>query len=378
MKSNDSTISVHSGTVHDEFIGGINTPIFTSSAIGYLQTDMVRYPRYYNTPNQHAVAEKLAALEHAEDGLVFSSGMAAITTIFMALMQKGDHLILSNDIYGGTTYLVESTFQRVGIEYSFVDASVSDNFLKAIRPNTKLIYIETPSNPLLKITDVAAVAKIARAKNITTAIDNTFASPINQKPIDLGIDIVMHSATKYLSGHSDMCAGAIAGSKKLIQQIKECGYRFGGSLDAQACYLLERSMKTLAIRMDRHNLNGMAIAKYLSSHQGVNHVYYPGLEKHAGHETARNQMTGFGGMMSFEVKGGLREAEDFMKKLKYIKPAVSLGGVESLVCSPVRTSHAKVSADERARQGIRDSLIRFSVGIEDLDDLIGDLSAALK
>lgn len=367
------TLSVHAGSQGDPQYGGLVNPIYPSSAYNYDQ--IVRYPRYFNTPNQEAVVKKVAALENAEDGLVFSSGMAAILTSMFAMLRAGDHIIFQNDLYGGTHYAAFHELNRYGIEFTMVDAADPKNFEKAIRKETRVIYIETPSNPLLKITDIVAVSKIARKHGLITMIDNTFASPVNQNPIDLGIDIVLHSGTKYIGGHSDICCGVMVSSKKLTQQILASASHFGGSLDAHTCYLVERSLKTMVLRVRQQNNSAMTLAEFLEAESKVGKVFYPGLKKHPGYVIAKKQMTeGFGGMMSFEVKG---DPEKFIKRLKYIRKAISLGGVESTICSPVKTSHSKLTSAERAKAGISDKLVRFSVGIEETTDLMSDIKQAL-
>lgn len=374
MKSSSKlTQSVHAGSPGDPLYGGVVNPIYLSSAYDYEET--VRYPRYYNTPNQTAVAEKITALENGQDGLVFSSGMAAIMTSLFAMVKMGGHIIFQNDLYGGTHHAALHELNRYGITYTMVDATDPSNFEKAIRKETKVIYIETPSNPLLKITDIKKVAAIAKKHKLVTIIDNTFASPVNQNPIDLGIDIVTHSGTKYIGGHSDLCCGLMVSSKKLTNKIKASAMHFGGSLDAQTCYLVERSLKTIVLRVNQQNSNAMAIARFLENESKVGKVFYPGLKTHPLHSIAKKQMPGgFGGMLSFEVKGS---PDKFMKKLKFIKRAVSLGGVESTINSPMRTSHSKLTAEERKAVGISDKLVRLSVGIEDPTDLINDIKQAL-
>jgi cystathionine beta-lyase/cystathionine gamma-synthase len=377
MKTSTSklTQSVHSGSISDPRFKGTVSPIYTSSAYDYEELNETQYPRYFNTPNQRATAAKIAALENAEDGLVFSSGMAAILTSLLAFLKQGDHAVLQNDLYGGTFNALVTEFPRYGIEYTLVDGSNHENFEKAIRKETKIIYIETPSNPTLKITDIKAVASIAKKHGLLTIIDNTFASPVNQNPIDLGIDIVTHSGTKYIGGHSDICCGAAVGSKEYIKQVWGSAFHFGGSLDAHTCYLVERSLKTIVLRVRQQNQNAMTMANYLKSNSKVGKVYYPGLIDHPNHAVAKSQMPGgFGGMLAFEVKG---DAHQFMSKLNLIKRAISLGGVESTMCSPVKTSHAKMNAAERATIGVTDNLVRFSVGIEEPDDLTADIEQAL-
>ena len=371
-KHSKLTLSVHVGSKGDPQHGGIVNPIYPSSAYDY-EAEVI-YPRYYNTPNQKAVAEKLCALEHAEAGLIFSSGMAAILTSIFALMKKGDHIIFQNDLYGGTHHAALHELEKYGMALSMVDAADPGNFEKAIRKETKIIYVETPSNPLLKITDLKAVARIAKNHNIITIIDNTFASPINQNPIDLGIDIVTHSGTKYIGGHSDLCCGIALSGKKLMGKIRTSAMHFGGSLDAFTCYLVERSLKTIALRVNQQNKNAIAIAGFLAGETKISKVNYPGLKTHPSYRIAKSQMPGgFGGMLSFELKG---DPDKFIKKLKLIKRAISLGGVESTIASPVKTSHAKLSLKERKEVGITDKLLRLSVGIEETEDLINDIKQA--
>ncbi|HEY9486973.1 MAG TPA: PLP-dependent aspartate aminotransferase family protein [Chryseosolibacter sp.] len=370
------TQSVHAGSFGDPQFKGTVTPVFPSSAYDYEGVSGgTMYPRYFNTPNNHAVAQKLAALENAEEGLILSSGMAAILTSIFAMMKKGDHAIFQNDLYGGTYNAVVTELPRYGMECTMVNGSDPTNFEKAIRPETRIIYIETPSNPTLKITDIKAVASIAKKHGLITIIDNTFASPVNQNPIDLGIDIVAHSGTKYIGGHSDICCGAVLTSKELCEVIRRSAMHFGGSLDSHTCWLVERSLKTIVLRVRQQNNNAMAIAESLSDDSRISKVYYPGLANHPGHMIAKTQMPGgFGGMLSFEVKA---DAHKFMDKLKLIKRAISLGGVETTITSPVKTSHVKMSASDREAIGVTDKLVRLSVGIEEVSDLMEDIQQAL-
>jgi cystathionine beta-lyase/cystathionine gamma-synthase len=290
-------------------------------------------------------------------------------------VKQGDHVLFQNDLYGGTQHAALQELNRCGIEYSLVDVTDLKAFEKGIRPTTKVIYVETPSNPLLKITDLAGVAKLARQHGLITVIDNTFASPVNQNPIDQGIDIITHSGTKYIGGHSDLCCGIVVSSKKITEKIKASALNFGGSLDAQTCYLVERSLKTIVLRVRQQNKSAQAIARFLEAESGVTRVNYPGLKGHPGHAIAKRQMPGgFGGMLSFEIKG---DPEKLMKKLKFIKRAVSLGGVESSINTPAKTSHSKLTPAERKAVGISDKLLRLSVGIEETEDLIGDLKQGL-
>jgi cystathionine beta-lyase len=367
------TASVHAGSPGDTQFGGLVTPLFPAAAYDY--HGGVRYPRYFNTPNHRAAAEKIAALENTEDALVFSSGMAAIFTAIMAQVKAGDHLVFQNDLYGGTHHAVVNELNRYGIDYSMVDAGNLKNIERAIRKTTKAIYVETPSNPLLKITDLAGVVKIARRHNLVTLIDNTFASPVNQNPAELGIDIVLHSGTKYIGGHSDLMCGIVASSKKFIDPIKQSALHFGGNADANTCWLVERSLKTIVLRVRQQNENALELAQWLKANKKIAKVYYPGLTDHPGHAIAKKQMPGgFGGMLSFEVKG---DADKFIAQLELIKPAVSLGGVESTVNQPVKTSHAKLTPAERKKVGIKDNLIRLSVGIEAVEDLMRDIARGL-
>ncbi|CAM3362900.1 trans-sulfuration enzyme family protein [Zobellia roscoffensis] len=372
-----NTICTHVGEVKDEQFKGAISPLYMSSSYAFEDVEVKRYPRYFNTPNQEALCRKIAALEHTEAGLIFGSGMAAITTSLMAFLRAGDHIVLQQVLYGGTYNLVVEEFEKFGIEYSFTEGWRSEDFEKKIRSNTKVIYIETPSNPLLTITNLDAIAKLAKKHNLVSMIDNTFASPVNQNPIDFGIDVVIHSATKYMGGHSDILAGAVASSEENINRIFGLAKNFGGSLSDYTVWLLERSLKTMGIRVKAQNENAQHMAEYLHENKAVNKVYYPGLENHPDHELAKSQMHGFGGMMSFELHEEY-DAAQFQKELQLIKPSMSLAGVESTVLSPTKTSHALLSSEEREKQGILDGLIRFSVGIEDTEDLIADIEQALK
>jgi cystathionine beta-lyase len=280
-------------------------------------------------------------------------------------------------LYGGTHAFATDIFDRFGIRYSFA-ATDADSVVRAVLPETKVIVIESPTNPLLSILDIRRVAAFARNRGVTTIIDNTFASPINQNPIAMGIDAVIHSCTKYLGGHSDLCCGVVLTSATLTERILGTARSLGGSVNAITCYLLERSLKTLAVRVERQSANAGLIAQFLASHNSVRKVNYPGLPDFDGHMIAKSQMSGFGGMLSFELEGEAKDAIAFLKRLKLITPAVSLGGVETLICCPAQTSHSKISADERRRIGVSDSLIRLSVGIENPADLIEDLAKALK
>ena len=380
MKKNNNlginTICAHVGEVKDEQFKGAISPIYMSTSYAFDDVDVMRYPRYLNTPNQEALVKKIAALEKTEDALIFGSGMAAVSTTILAFLKHGDHIILQQTLYGGTYNFVLEEFKKFGIEYSFTKNLSIESFQKEIKPNTKVLYIETPSNPLLTITDMKAVADLAKANGIVTMIDNTFASPINQTPTDFGIDIMIHSATKYMGGHSDILAGAVAASKKHIETIWKTAINLGGSLSDFTVWMLERSLKTMNLRIKRQSKNALKMATYLDKNVSVAKVYYPGLKSHPNHELAKKQMKGFGGMLSFELKEEI-DVMEFQRKLQLIKPSMSLAGVESTMLNPAVASHALLGAEERENQGIKDGLIRFSVGIEETKDLIADIEQAL-
>jgi len=371
------TICTHVGGIKDTQFGGAISPIFMTSSYPFMDVDVKRYPRYFNTPNQEAVGKKIASLEHAEFAMPFASGMAAISTTLFAFLKQGDHIVLQNEIYGGTFNLVIEEFEKMGIEYTFTDGVEVADFEEKIQSNTKVIYIETPSNPLLTITDVKAVADLAKKHGLISMIDNTFASPINQTPIDLGINISLHSATKYLGGHSDISAGAVAASEVHIDKIWNKAKNVGGNLSDFMCYLLERSIKTLGVRVEKHNQNAQYIAEYLEQHEAIEKVYYPGLKNHPKHNIAASQMYGFGGMLSFELTEEY-DAIKFQNELRLIKPSMSLAGVESTILLPSMTSHALLTPEQRKEVGISDNLLRLSVGIEDVKDIIDDIEYAMK
>ena len=375
-KKGINTICTHVGELEDKIYKGAVSPLYMSTSYAFEGVDIKRYPRYFNTPNQMALSQKIAALEHTETAMIFGSGMAAVSTAILAFLRAGDHIILQQMLYGGTYHLITEQFEKFGIEYSFVDGSQPEAFEKAIRPTTRVVYIETPSNPLLTITDIKAFADIAKRHGIISMIDNTFASPVNQNPIDFGIDVVIHSATKYMGGHSDILAGAVACSAEHMEHIFNLAKNLGGSLSDYTVWLLERSLKTMGIRVKAQNENAQKMAEYLNKHTDIAQVYYPGLPSHSDHALAKSQMHGFGGMMSFELNEEL-DASLFQRSLKLIKSSMSLAGVESTVLSPTQTSHALLSAEERAKQGIKDGLIRFSVGIEETEDLMADIEQAL-
>jgi cystathionine beta-lyase/cystathionine gamma-synthase len=375
----ESTVCVHSGSYPDLNEGGINTPIYLSSSHFFPHpSGELRYPRFSNIPTQLAPAEKIADLEHGEKCLVFSSGMAAISTTFLALLAKGDHCVVQSEIYGGTHTFITRALKDYGIGFSLVESNDVKAFEREITPKTKLLYIESPSNPLLRLVDVSKIASVAKKQNIISVIDNTFATPINQKPLDMGIDVVLHSGTKYLGGHSDIACGAVVSKKNMIDRIAETQKSFGGSLDCFSCYLLDRGLKTLALRVSRQSDNALKIARWLGKSAKIEAVHYPGLPSHPDHGLARRQMCGYGGMVTFTMKGSLEAARIFTKGLSIIKGAVSLGGVESIICFPFETSHARVKKEQREKMGVRDTTLRLSVGIEDPEDLIADLKQALE
>jgi len=369
------TRCVHAGTMKDELKKGINSPIYTSTSFEFIDQEDTVYPRYLNTPNEKAVAEKIASLEDAEKALVFSSGMAAISTVLFTFLGQGDQAVFQKGLYGGTSHFLDREFQRFGIACAIAPSQKVEDLEACLQKNTKLIYIETPSNPLLSITDIRSVAEMAKRRGILTIIDNTFASPVNQQPAAMGIDLVLHSATKYMGGHSDILAGAVAGKEALMEKVHQTGLNFGGSLNAMTLYLLERSLKSIHLRVDRINDNAMELSHFLVTHPKIKQVNYPGLPSHPGHEIAARQMSGFGGMLSFEVDG--QEGIAFQKKLKLIKPSMSLGGLETICSSPAHTSHRHLGSEGRKAEGIAEELIRLSVGVEDVEDLKADLEQAL-
>ena len=375
-----STKCVHEGEIKDTMYQGIVSPLFMSTTYpwyGGEDAEKKPYPRYFNTPNQEFLSKKIAALENGEKALIFSSGMAAISTSIMANVKSGDHIIFQEDLYGGTRNFIKTEFDKYGIEYSFAKGLDSNHFSDEIKDNTVGIYTESPSNPLLKIVDLKAISSIANQKSIWTMIDNTFASPVNQNPINHGIDIVIHSATKYLGGHSDISAGAVISTNSKIKKILDSAKNFGGNLSDYTVWLLERSMKTLHIRVKEQTRNAKLLAKMLNENDNIITVYYPGLSSHPSHDIAKSQMNDFGAMMSFDLKENV-DVYTFLESLEIIKPGMSLAGVETTVNFPIKTSHGLLTQKERDNQGIGDKLIRLSVGIEDYQDLYDDLDNAIK
>ena len=379
-----ATNAVHSGTHH---IGdAVNTPIFQSST--YKLTDeryagwaagaqhTLLYARL-SSVNSDAVAQKLTAMEHGEDAETFASGMAAISTTMLALLNQGDHIVASADVYGGTYGLLTSELPRFGVSTTMADMRDPSSYEAAIQPNTKMLYIETLTNPVLKVCDIAAMVDVAKRHNLLIVIDNTFASPWGCQPLTMGVDLVIHSTTKYLGGHSDLIGGAVVGSKELIAQIFQRKVHFGGSPDPHSCYLLERGMRTLDVRMPRICENAATIAQRLETHPAIERVYHTQLESHPDHEVAQRTIPKGSGMVAFVVKGGDVAALTFMRKLKIIYEATSLGGVESLIECPFNSSHGAVPEDVRIAAGVVPGFVRMSIGIEDVEDLWADIDQAL-
>ena len=373
MKFKGKTSCIHSGELKDLEYKGAVSPLYMSTSYAFDDVDFNRYPRYFNTPNQTALAKKISVLEKGEKGLIFSSGMAAISSSLFSNLESGDHVVFQNDLYGGTRNFIMKQFPKYGIEFSFSSGLGVLDFERELKPNTVGIYIETPSNPLFKIIDLRKVSHLAKDNKCWTIVDNTFASPVNQNPIKFGIDMVVHSATKYLGGHSDISAGAVVSNNFFIDKIYDHAKNFGGNLSEFSTWLLERSIKTVFLRVEAQNRNAMDLAKFLEKNEFISSVYYPGLESHPDYLIAKNQMHGgFGGMLSFEMNENINTSQ-FLKSLRLIKPSTSLGGIESTLVIPRSTSHALLSEEERLNQGISDNLIRISIGIEDPEDLKIDL-----
>jgi cystathionine beta-lyase/cystathionine gamma-synthase len=370
---------IHSGEPHIN--GSISMPIFQSAMFetyGESNYHSVRYIRLNNTPNHLALQEKLAALENAEAALVTASGMAAITTAFLSLLSAGDHLLIQEELYGGTHDFVTKDFQTLGITYDFINGNDPGSWEAKLKPRTRGIYVETFANPLMIVQDLASIVRFAKAHKLVTMIDNTFASPVNFRPIEHGFDLSLHSCTKYLNGHSDLVAGAVIGRADLVEKVKFKLDHLGGTLDPHAAFLLQRGMKTLALRVRHQNASALKIAQFLESHSSITKVNYPGLESHPQHQRARELFNGYSGMLSFEMKGGVDAAESLLKKVSLPLIAPSLGGVETLMTRPATTSHAGLTPEARRKAGISDGLIRMSVGIESTDEIIQDLSTALE
>jgi len=370
---------VHAGEPEPRIEGAVSMPIFQSAMFETFGGDYhgVPYIRLNNTPNQLALHRKIAALENAETALVASSGMAAITAALMTACQVGDHILFQNTLYGGTHDFTTKDLPTMGIEYDFIDPADPGSWEAKLRPNTKVIYVESISNPLMGVGDLRAVVDFAKAHNIVSMIDNTFASPYNFRPPEIGFDISLHSCTKYMNGHSDIVAGAVVGTTEWVEKIKYKLDHLGGTLDPHACFLLHRGLKTLALRMERHNSNAFTMARHLSEHPKVKSVNYPGLETNPGHEVARELFDGFSGMVSFELTGDANDVDRFLRAAQLPIVTASLGGPETLLTLPSATSHAGLSRKDRETIGISDTLVRMSVGIEAVEDLIEDLDQAL-
>jgi len=375
-----STRAIHAGQEADPATGATIVPIYQTST--YTQADIgvhkgYEYSRTGN-PTRTALEACLAALEDAEYGLAFATGMAATSTI-MAMLSAGDHVVAADDLYGGTYRVFDKVFRRLGLDFTFVDARDPANVAEALRPNTKLVWLETPTNPLLRLCDIKAIADITREKGLILAVDNTFMSPYFQQPLNLGADLVVHSTTKYIGGHSDVVGGAILTSNEgLYQQLKFLQNAMGGVPGPFDAWLTLRGAKTLAVRMRAHAENAMAVAQFLETHPKIAAVNYPGLESHPQHALAKAQMSGFGGMISFEVQGGIEAGKKVATSTKLFSLAESLGGVESLIGHPATMTHAAIPPEQRAAVGLSDGLIRISVGIEDIEDLLADLAQALE
>jgi cystathionine gamma-lyase len=374
------TLAIHAGQEPDPTTGAIMTPVYLTST--YVQAGPGEHKGYEysrtKNPTRTALEGCLAALEGARFGYAFASGLAATDTL-MHLLDAGDHVVCSDDVYGGTFRIFDKVFKRQGLTFSFVDLSKPSNLEGALTPRTRFVWLETPTNPTLKLVDLAKVAEIARAKKVTTICDNTFMSPYFQRPLELGIDVVMHSTTKFINGHSDTVGGFVGTSDaELAQRIAFHQNAVGGVPSAMDSFLVLRGVKTLHIRMARHEQNAMKVAEFLSRHPKAGHVVYPGLPSHPQHGLAKKQMKGFGGMLTFEIKGGLPAARRFLKAVKIFACAESLGGVESLIEHPAIMTHASVPPETRAALGISDGFIRLSVGIEDAQDLVDDLTQALE
>jgi cystathionine beta-lyase/cystathionine gamma-synthase len=379
-KTRLETKLIHAGEITPRVMGAVNLPIFQTAMYEYADAadyHGIKYIRHSNSPNHAVLGRKLAALENAEAGLVAASGMAAITTTILALLPSGSRLLAQESLYGGTHEFFLKDLPEFGIGCDFVDPERTETWAAKTRPETRAFYIETISNPLMKIPDLEAVAAFAKARGLRTVIDNTFATPVNFRPAEHGFDLSLHSVTKYLNGHSDIVGGAIIGGRELVERVHHKLNHLGGSMDPHACFLLHRGLKTLALRVGRQNETALVLARYLEDHPAVESVRYPGLAGHPAHERAKILFDGFGGMMSFELKGGAEAAERFMKKVALPIIAPSLGGVETLMTRPATTSHLALDPDERRKAGISDGLIRLSVGLEAVEDLRDDFAQAL-
>jgi len=374
-----STLAIHGDAPSRAPGEPVAPPIFQSSTfvspVG--SQDEVLYTRYGNNPNQLRVAERLARLEGAEAAIFVASGMGATALAHLAVLNPGDHLLSSEWIYGGTRRLFLEEFKRFGIEVSFVNPDRRREWRSKLRRNTRAMFVETPTNPLMRVLDVAWLAVLAEAEGIALLVDSTFASPMNYRPIEYGADVVIHSATKYLNGHSDVIAGAVAADATVVEEVRERMKLWGQALDPHAAWLVERGLRTLGARMDRHNATGLAVATWLEQQPKVRRVHYPGLASHPDHALAAQVLDGFGGMVGVELASGARGAERCLRALRLVTHAPSLGGVETLVSEPRFTSHAALTPDERASAGIPDGFLRLSLGLEDPEDLVEDLARGL-
>lgn len=380
------TRAVHAGKISDPS-GALADPIFQTAPFSFSGTDALekaatgRPPDAFYTregnPNWSAAEKKLALLEGAEDAALFGSGMGAISTAFLAHLKSGDHVVATEDLYGGAIRLFREVLEPIGVSFTLVKTEPRPKVEEAIRENTRWIYVESPTNPLVKIVDLEFVAEIARRRHLSAVIDGTFASPILQRPIEIGFDLVLHSATKYLNGHADVTAGFAAGSRKMLEPIRSRRTRLGAILDPHAAFLLGRGMKTVGLRVRAQSENALLLAGFLSKSAAVERVHYPGLPSHEGHEAARRQMAAFGAMLAFDVRGGLPAAQAFLSRLRLVTLATSLGSVETTADLPWLTSHRAVAPEKKRELGIDEGTIRLSVGIEDIDDLCDDLEEAL-
>lgn len=375
-----ATRAIHAGQSPDPLTGAVMTPIYQTSTYAQAspgQHQGYEYSRTHN-PTRTAYQECVAALEGGKQALAFASGMAA-TDALMHTLSVGDHVVCCDDVYGGTFRIFDKVYKRHGIEFTFVDLSDAKNVEAAFRPNTKMLWMETPTNPMLKILDIATLTAAARKRGVISVVDNTFMSPYFQRPLELGADVVLHSVTKYMNGHSDVVGGVIASNDDpLMEKLRFLQNAVGGVPAPMDCFLIMRGIKTLPVRMERHAQSAMEIARFLEKHPKIDRVIYPGLESHPQHQLARTQMRGFGGMITFFIKGGLPEARSFLEKVRIFTLAESLGGVESLIEHPAIMTHASIPIENRKELGIHDNLVRISVGIEDLADLKADLEQALK
>lgn len=370
---------IHAGELRPRINGAITLPIFQSATYelsGESDYHVIPYLRLSNSPNHVALHRKLANLEQAEDALVTASGMAAISAALFGVLKAGDHVLAQTGLYGGTHTFITRDLPQFGIRYDLVDLNDPDDWQRKVKPNTGAFYVESMTNPLLQVGDLAAVPDFCAQHRLVAVIDNTLPSPVNFNPATIGFDIVVHSCTKYLNGHSDIVAGAVIGNCELVQKAKHKLDHLGGTLDPHACFLLHRGIKTLPLRVARQNSNTLALAKYLNQHRNVSAVYYAGLESHSDHARAQKYFSGYGGLLSFEYSGAAA-AHKMIEKLQLVTEAVSLGGVETLITLPAETSHVGISVAERAALGISDGLVRVAVGVEGEQDLIDDFAQAL-